>query len=101
MAKIEVFHRNFLNSKEVPERLPGESEESFQGRVECFRSTDKRIPVAGLGKFNFSFPHSFIIGNGVLGLRDWQVMRKMVDGVETDDYRFSRNAGGSWSTKTE
>ena len=94
-----VFHYIHLNSEDVPIKNDGESDEDFEKRLERFRQADRRVATDLHGKVNFGFARKYRIGNGVIGIRDWEPKVKMIDGVEDGTVNYDPHAGGSWSLK--
>ena len=93
----EVSKYVHLNHTGVPVKEAGETEENFQKRMERFRQADRRVVTDLHGKVNFGFGQNFLIGNGVIGLRDWEPKKKMVDGAETGTVYYNPNQKGGWS----
>lgn len=89
----EVISYIHLNNTGVPIKEDGESEEQFQARLERFRRADRRVATDLHGKVNFGFGNSFKIGNGVIGLRDWEPKKSS----KTDDVFYDPNRPGGWS----
>lgn len=93
----EVSRYIHLNHVSVPVKEVDETEEHFQQRMERFRKADRRVVTDLYGKVNFGFGQNFLIGNGVIGLRDWEPKKKMVDGNDTGEVNYDPNRPGGWS----
>ncbi|MBP5458841.1 MAG: hypothetical protein J6Y62_01505 [Clostridia bacterium] len=93
------------NSRAVPARKEGESDEDFEARMEWFRKHDRRVPVAGFGKRNFGFGCNYVPGSGTIGVlktRPREIWRAE-DGLYrgTGEYVRAGEQKGSWSVPEE
>lgn len=94
------------NRRDVPVQKEGESAQDFESRMELFRKTDLRVPVAGFGKPNFGFGRSFIIGMGTLCDKIDRPTEKWAqngDGlyVGTGEYTHQKTQKGDWAVPQE